>query len=585
MTFILGINAFHADAAAALIHNGSILGAAEEERFTRTKHWAGFPINAIKWCLTTFGISISDITHIAINTNPRSHRIRKYVYSLTNHPDPRFLFARWKNKRERSNLPQLISSAFPDNSIQAQYHFIDHHYAHLASAFFASTFDRSSVISVDGFGDFASGARGYGKGPDLFVHDKIFFPHSLGAFYTAITQFLGFNNYGDEYKVMGLAPYGKPTYINEMREVVKLDTSGNYKLNLKYFQHHSKNLPHQWSSGIPVVGQHWSPELQTLLGSPRLPDQPLLQIHNDIAHSAQKMYEEAFFHLLNSLYSEKPSVNLCIAGGCGANSVANGKITEHTPYKNIYVQAAAGDAGGALGASLAVWHKLGNTRSLPMTTAYLGSSASNHELQEIISLPEISKSLSSNQINYKFLLNNQILNYVTDSICSGYVVGWFEGSMEWGPRALGHRSILGDPRRNDMKDILNRKIKKRESFRPFAPSVLREHVNEWFEHDADVPFMMKVFPVREEKRALVPAITHVDGTGRLQTVTESQNGRYYELIHSFFERTGVPMLLNTSFNENEPIVRTPIEAFNCFIRTNMDLLIIDDLCFSRHPIP
>jgi carbamoyltransferase len=581
MTLILGINAFHADAAAALIRDGRILGAAEEERFRRIKHWAGFPSEAIAWCLADAGVDLADVDHIAINSLPGAHRWRKLLYTATSRPDPRFLLARWRNKRERAGLPQQLAMAFPNATVRAELHFVEHHRAHLASAFYGSPFPEAAVVSVDGFGDFSSGAWGYGQGTELAIDGQIWFPHSLGAFYTAITQFLGFPHYGDEYKVMGLAPYGQPTRMEAMRRIVRLQADGTYRLDLTWFQHAGQNLPHQWSHGIPTVGQHWSPALESLLGPARRPEDPLEQHHMDIARSAQAMYEEAFFHLLNALHRLHPTPHLCIAGGCGANSVANGKVTVATPFQKVYVQAAAGDAGGALGAALEVWHRLGNSRSEPMLQAYLGSEASPAAISSLLAEPARIAALAEAGCAIEELPEEQLCDRVAAAIAEGLVIGWFDGRMEWGPRALGHRSILGDPRRADMKDILNLKIKRRESFRPFAPSVLREAVPEWFERDGDVPFMMQVYPIRPEKRPLIPAVTHVDGTGRLQTVSEAANGRYYHLIRAFEARTGVPMVLNTSFNENEPIVCSPEQALDCFLRTRMDLLVLGPVLIRR----
>jgi len=581
MTLVLGINAFHADAAAALILDGEILGAVEEERFRRIKHWAGFPSQAIAWCLADAGVRLEDVDHIAINSLPGAHRWRKVAYTLARRPDPRFLWRRWRNKRERAGLPQQLAAAFPGSTPKAQLHFVEHHRAHLASAFYASPFPRAAVISVDGFGDFASGAWGYGEGTDLQLDGQIWFPHSLGAFYTAITQYLGFPHYGDEYKVMGLAPYGRPTHLEQMRRIVRLQDDGTYRLDLSYFRHATEDLPHQWSQGTPVVGSHWSGALEDLLGPARRPQEPLEQRHHDIARSAQAMYEEAFFHLLRALHRSHPVEAVCIAGGCGANSVANGKVTVSTPFRQVWVQAAAGDAGGALGAALAVWHELGGARSAPMRTAYLGSRGDGDSVTAMLERADIRRQLDEAGCTIRTLPEDGLCEEVAQAIGDGLVVGWFDGRMEWGPRALGHRSILGDPRRADMKDILNRKIKRRESFRPFAPSVLREAVPEWFERDGDVPFMMQVYPIREEKRSLIPAVTHVDGSGRLQTVNEQDNGRYYRLIRAFAARTGVPMVLNTSFNENEPIVCTPEQALDCFLRTRMDVLVLGDHLIRR----
>jgi len=582
MTFILGINAFHADASAALIKDGNIIGAVEEERFRRIKHWAGFPSQAIRWCLDEANINIGDVEHISINTQPNAHKLRRMLYVMQTLPNPRFLIRRWKNKKERNDLHQQLSLSFPEARINAQLHFIEHHLSHLASAFYASPFLESSIISIDGFGDFASAAWGHGSKTHIRVDGQVFFPHSLGAFYTAITQYLGFPNYGDEYKVMGLAPYGKPHYLKEMRQIVKVRKDGTYELNLDFFQHSGKkDLDHQWSSGTPSVGRHWSERLESLLGPARKPDEKLEQKHMDIAMSTQAMYEEAFFALLNSIYRRDKSRNLCVAGGCGANSVANGKITANTDFENVYVQAAAGDAGGALGAALEVWHQLGRGRCAPMLNAYLGCKSSTNQIRNILELSDIRQRLETENCSIEELSDSSIYDKVSDALIQGEVVGWFEGRMEWGPRALGHRSILGDPRRHDMKDILNLKIKRRESFRPFAPSVLKEAVKDWFMCDSEVPFMMQVFSIKEDKRTLIPAVTHVDGSGRLQTVSKEQNGRYYELINCFYQKTGVPMILNTSFNENEPIVCKPEEALDCFLRTKMDVLVVEDILIRR----
>jgi carbamoyltransferase len=582
MTVILGINAFHADSAAAIISDGEIVCAAEEERFSRIKHSAGFPVQAITWCLHECSLNISDINHICINTDPKAHRLRRLRYVISKQVDLRFLWNRWMNKRERSDLKRQLEISFPDQIINADLHYVEHHRSHLASAFYASPFEEANILSIDGFGDFASAAWGFGDHAKIQIDGQIFFPHSLGAFYTSITQFLGFPNYGDEYKVMGLAPYGKPIYMDAMREIVLLQESGEFSLNLEYFQHSGKkNLDHQWSQGSPTVGRHWSDNLELLLGPARKEGDQLEQRHMDIARSAQAMYEDAFFNLLHALYKKHTCPYLCIAGGCGANSVANGKVTLRTPFKHVYVQAAAGDAGGALGSALDVWHTLGYSRSKPMLNAYLGTHSEKHLVRELINSNHVQRQLVNSCCGYYVLDDDQICNDVADAIINGLVVGWYEGKMEWGPRALGHRSILGDPRRSDMKDILNLKIKRRESFRPFAPSVLREEVSNWFEQDGDVPFMMQVFTIREEKRSLIPAVTHVDGTGRLQTVTKEQNRRYYDLIQSFYRKTGVPMLLNTSFNENEPIVCTPNQALDCFLRTKMDILVLENILIKR----
>jgi carbamoyltransferase len=419
-----------------------------------------------------------------------------------------------------------------------------------------------------------------GRGTGVEVEDRIYFPHSLGIFYQALTQFLGFPHYGDEYKVMGLAPYGKPTYLDAMRRIVRLEDDGGFRLDLAFFRHHREKVEYEWENGEPVVGPLYSAELSDLIGPPRRSDEPLEQRHKDLAHSLQAMYEEAFFHLLNALHRRHALPAVAIAGGCGNNSVANGKVTRRTPFSQVYVQAAAGDAGGALGAAWSVWHELGGARCSPMTHAYWGPQSDASEIAALFGSRREEIERADCAVEHVDD-DADLCRRTASAIAEGRVVGWFQGRMEWGPRALGNRSILGDPRRADMKDILNVKIKRRESFRPFAPSILRESVPEWFEQDGDVPFMMQVYPIRVEKRALIPAVTHVDGTGRLQTVHRDSNPLYYRLIEEFRDLTDVPMVLNTSFNENEPVVCKPGEALECFLRTRMDILVMGSFLLTR----
>jgi carbamoyltransferase len=437
-------------------------------------------------------------------------------------------------------------------------------------------------VSIDGFGDFSSGCWGVGHGSKIMLGGSVYYPHSLGAFYQAITQFIGFPNYGDEYKVMGLAPYGSPKYLEKMREIVRLKKDGSYKLNLKYFIFHKEKVAYEWNNGSPSVGKLFSNALEDLLGKARQKDDELTQFHKDIAASAQAMFEEALFHMLNKLSDTTGLDSICLAGGCGNNSVANGKIRAHTKFKNVYIAASAGDAGGAIGAAYVLYHE-DNERNVIKTAmehAYLGPYYSNKQIAELIECQ--SKNLPNSEFSIiKTDSFDDLIKRTATAITEGKVVGWFQGRMEWGPRALGNRSILGDPRRADMKEILNLKIKRRESFRPFAPSILRECVSDWFEDDDEVPFMMKVFPVKPEKRSEIEAVTHVDGSGRLQTVYEKTNPRYHALISEFYTMTGVPILLNTSFNENEPVVCQPQEALNCFLRTKMDFLVLEDWIIQR----
>jgi carbamoyltransferase len=581
VTYILGINAFHGDSAACLVRDGELVAAAEEERFRRIKHWAGFPAEAIAWCLKEGGIDLARLDHIAVNQDARASLGRKIRYVLFGHPDFSLVMDRFRNKQKRSSIPDLFKAHFPDATFDGRFHAIEHHLAHLSSAFHASPFDKAAVVSVDGFGDFASAGWGLGDGTRITVANRVHFPHSLGIFYQAMTQFLGFPHYGDEYKVMGLAPYGKPEYMEQMRQLVKLAEDGGYRLDLQYFRHHREKIAYEWENGIPAFGNLYSTALETLLGPARKPDAPLEQYHRDLARSVQGMYEEAFFHLLNRLHETYPCDALAVAGGCGMNSVANGKVRLHTPFRQLYVQSAAGDAGGAIGAAFTVWHQLSKQRSKGMAHAYWGPQASADEVEKL--LFSRAEALAATGCTLTtFQDEDRLCESTAAAIAQGKVIGWFQGRMEWGPRALGNRSILGDPRRVDMKDILNIKIKRRESFRPFAPSVMREEVDNWFEQDADVPFMMQVFQIREAQRERIPAVTHVDGSGRLQTVTASSNPRYYKLIAAFHRQTGVPMVLNTSFNENEPVVCRPDEALDCFMRTNMDVLVMGNFMVSRN---
>jgi carbamoyltransferase len=580
MTYILGINAFHGDSSACLIHNGELRAAAEEERFRRIKHWAGFPSEAIRYCLAEAGIALEEVDHIALNQDARAHLGRKIFYALTQQPNPALIIDRLRNKHARLGLAAQLAQAFPDSEFSGRIDTIEHHRAHLSSAFHVSPFDEAVVVSVDGFGDFASAAWGVGRGTGIAIEGQVFFPHSLGIFYQALTQFLGFSHYGDEYKVMGLAPYGEPKYLEQMRHIVKLQPGGGFCLDLKYFRHHREKVAYEWDNGTPVFSELFSPVLTGLLGPARQKDESLEQKHKDIARSVQAMYEEAFFHLLNTLHAKHKLDAVAVAGGCGMNSVANGKITLKTPFKQVYVQSAAGDAGGAIGAAFSVWHQLGGKKRWHMAHAYWGPSFGNDVIGQL--LTERTADLSAQGCKVERIDDEaELCRRTASAIADGLVIGWFQGRMEWGPRALGNRSILGDPRRADMKDILNLKIKRRESFRPFAPSVLREAVPEWFELDGDVPFMMQVFPIRAGQRARILAVTHVDGSGRLQTVTRPANPRYYRLIEAFRDLTGVPMVLNTSFNENEPVVCQPQEALECFLRTKMDILVIDDWFVTR----
>ena len=577
---ILGLNAFHGDASAALVRDGALVAAAEEERFRRVKHWAGFPAQSIAYCLREAGLRLADLDHIAVNQDSRAQRLRKIGFVVAHPPNIGLVLERLRNRRKRKQIPELLAEAFPADRFRGAFDNIEHHLAHLSSAFHVSPFDEAAVVSVDGFGDFASAAWGVGRGTDISIEGRVHFPHSLGIFYQALTQYLGFPYYGDEYKVMGLAPYGSPAHMPAMREIVKLTGEGAFALDLAYFRHHRERIAFSWEAGAPEFGDLFSPALEALLGPRRRADDPLDDRHRDIARSVQAMYEEAFFHLIGPLQQRYGVSDIALAGGCAMNSVANGKIRRMTSFRHVYVQSAAGDAGGAIGAAFAVWHRLGGARSFVMDHAFWGPQSSASEIAGLIA-GRRSEIVASGCTIEEIDDETALCRRTAEAVADGKVVGWFQGRMEWGPRALGNRSIVCDPRRADMKAILNAKIKRRESFRPFAPSVLGDAVGEWFEEDDAVPFMMQVFQIREEKRAQIPAVTHVDGSGRLQTVERHTNPRYYRLIEAFRDLTGVPMVLNTSFNENEPVVCRPEEALDCFLRTKMDVLVIGDTLIAR----
>jgi carbamoyltransferase len=581
--YVLGINAYHGDVSAVLLRDGQLVAALEEERFRRIKHYAGFPSRAIQKCLEMAGITGEDVQHVAISRDPKANLLRKAGFMLTKRPSLRQIFDRAQNARKVRDLDGPLREALglPEGAPGPRMHYVEHHPAHLASAFFVSPFDEAAVVAIDGFGDFVSTSLARGTGNTLEVLERVYFPHSLGIAYTAVTQYLGFLGYGDEYKVMGLAPYGHPTYVDQLRKLVHLKDDGTFELDLQYFRHWNEGVEMEWDEGYPTMGLVYSPALETLLGTPaRKPDEEVMRFHEDVAHSMQQVFEECAFHVLRGLHRRTGLTKLCVAGGCGMNSVANGKIRANTPFQEIYVQPAAADNGTALGAAYYVWHQeLGHPRTFVMTHGYWGTAYPDADVAALVATREDPEWTFTQQT---FATQDETIQAAADLLASGHVVGWFQGRMEWGSRALGNRSILADPSRADMRDLINLKIKFRERFRPFAPSILEDALDEYFVDAAPDPFMQQVYPVQPDKRAGLPAITHVDGSGRIQTVNAAQNPVYYQLISAFRDRTGVPILLNTSFNENEPVVDTPEQALACFLRTRMDAVVIENTLVQRH---
>ena len=580
---ILGINAYHGNASAAVVCDGQLVAAVEEERFNRVKYAAGFPLAAIRYCLKEAGLKLEEIDHVAVPRNPLARLGTKLFYALRM---PSFARGRAKVLVKFTGVREALAAAFDSDpeTIKAQFHRIEHHQAHLASAFFVSPFERAALLSADGLGDFASTMWGSGSGNRMEIVDAIAFPHSLGLYYTAVTQYLGFQKFGDEYKVMGLAAYGEPEKLEAFRDIVQFNANGNgngFRLGLEYFVHHRTGPEMSWAEAdkTPTLGKLFSEQMSQKLGAARLAEEPVEQRHRNLAASLQARLEEVYLGMLRKLAKATGLKSICLAGGVAFNCVANGKIFETTPFEQVYVQPAAGDAGLAVGAAYYVWHqKLRKPRSFVMDHAYWGPGYSAGETRAAME----SSGISGKGYVVQELPVQELTRRAAAIVADGKILGWFQGRAEWGPRALGNRSIVADPRRADMKDTLNRRIKHREIFRPFAPSILAEETGEWFEKSHPSPFMTLAYAVRPEKRALIPAPTHVDGTGRLQTVTKEANPRYHALISAFRDLTGVPVVLNTSFNDNEPIVCRPEEAIDCFLRTKMDALVLGDFLVTRN---
>lgn len=573
--YVLGINAYHGDAAAAIIKDGRLIAAAEEERFNRYKHSAGFPAHAIRYCLDAAGVALEDLDHVGISRDPSAHLHKKILFAATRVAT----LARSQIKDRIGNAAKVrdlkddLARVFdvPKKLLKARFHNIEHHRAHLASCFFVSPFSRAALLSIDGFGDFISTMWALGEGNSIEVLGQVEYPHSTGIVYTATTQFLGFPHYGDEGKVMGLAPYGQPRFIDEFREIIRTEENGQFRLNLNCFRHHAEGVEMTWDQGSPVVGRVYSDEFVHLFGPARTEGAALTDRERDIAASLQLRLEEVSFHVLNNLHQRTGLTDLGLAGGVAYNSVMNGKILLNTPFKRLFIQPAAGDSGTALGVCYQIYNGvLKCERGEVMEGAYTGPQFSDDEIRAALGEFEL-ESYSDEEVTKR----------AAHDIAAGLVVGWFQGRMEFGPRALGNRSIVVDPRRAEMKDILNDRIKKREPFRPFAPSILEERVGDFFEQTHPAPTMLMVYQIRKERRSEIPAVTHVDGSGRVQTVSRAVNERYYQLISDFAALTGVPVILNTSFNENEPIVCTPQEAIECFRKTKMDVLYLGNHAIRR----
>lgn len=578
---ILGLNYGHANSAACIIKDGILCAAVEEERLSRIKNDSNFPINAIKYCLASANVNINSIDLVTVNSNKSKNIKKKIFFLLKNFSLNNIIYS--LNFFKKINLFKVLQEEFGFKNRKKIFP-VEHHLSHIASSFFCSGFENAVGLSIDGSGDFSTLLVTVCKDNNIYERERVYFPNSLGLFYQSLTQFLGFLNYGDEYKVMGLSAYGKDAYNKQISELIQYDENKLIKTNKKFF-YFSKNLKlfELKKNSILFINLYLKKNFEKLFGfKNRDKNQKIEQCHKDLAHSLQSKYEEIFLKILNKIFYKYNIKNLVLSGGCAMNSLANGKILKNTPFEKLYIQPAAHDAGGALGSALYASEKFDKKNFLnkKYNSFYLGPNYKNTEIEKIIEKYKQVFHEQNIETNY---YNN--FNYICD-ITSSYliknkIIGWFQGRCEWGSRALGNRSILANPQIENFKEILNLKIKKRENFRPFAPSVMLEHANQWFYDFQEDPFMMTVCKVKENKIKIIPSVTHVDNTARIQTVSKKNNEKYYQLIQSFYKKSDCPILLNTSFNENEPIVCSPIDALNTFLKTKIDVLVLENYIFTR----
>lgn len=580
MTAILGLNAFHPDSSACLLIDGKLVGAVAEERLgARHKHTGRFPEHAIRWLLDDAGLRLRDVTHVAIARSPQSNWRAKLGQALSRPSRGipqigRFLTRQNKTRKTLSSLAEICGE--DPALVNFRTHLVEHHLAHIASAYFCSPFEELTAgFSYDGSGDFVSGMAARCEGNRIEVIDRVTVPNSLGFYYTAMCQLIGFDLFGEEYKVMGLAPYGEDRYADIMSQIVRLDGTPWYRLDPACFE--IQRALHEATmddGGEMRLGQIYSDQVVSLLGPARKRHEPISQREKDIARSTQAMFERAASQCLQTLGERVPLTRLAMAGGCALNGVMNARIYRDFPVDKVYLQSAASDDGTAIGAAYHCWHmELGKTERFEQKHSFWGPQYSDERIRSAIR--------ESGYTARECAGMEETIAATADHIAAGAVVGWYQGRSEWGPRALGNRSILANPATKDMKATINEKIKKRESFRPFAPSVLREEVGRFFEQDIESPFMMHVVKFKPEFREKFPAVTHIDGTGRLQSVDPDNNPTYYKLICALKERTGYGIVLNTSFNENEPVVDTPEQAINCFRRTDMDVLVLGRFVLTK----
>jgi carbamoyltransferase len=569
MNLIIGLNAYHPDSAACALKDGKLVAAVAEERLgVRHKHVAGFPGRAIAEVLRMAGATIRDVDYVAIGNDGNANFAAKAGHVLKSpFKSASGVVTHFQRRGKIGNIQQMVAEACGVREEDCRFTVarVEHHLAHIASSYYASDFDEAAGFSYDGSGDFASAMFAHCHGNRIEILDRVYVPHSLGFFYTALCQFIGFNKFGEEYKVMGLGAYGQPVYLDLMRELISLDATGKFQLDSRFFHPLGKNLEECVdASGEIVLPPLYSEELVRRLGTPRARENPLTQRENDIACSVQARFEEVVLANLNLLHKHAPTDKLVTAGGCALNGVCNARILRETPFKKSYIQCAASDDGTAIGAALYVWNTILNQpRAEAIDHAYWGPEHSEADMES---------ALQRAGLTFTKFGRADLLERTAAHLNSGHVIGWYQGRSEWGPRALGNRSIVAHPGWPGMKNLINQKIKRRESFRPFAPSILADQTANYFEQDVESPFMMHVVKIKPNKRAALEAVCHEDNTGRLHTVKRSQNAMYYDLIAKFSEQSKTPVVLNTSFNENEPVVDTPLQAVNCFVRTDMDVI-------------
>lgn len=575
--YVLGISAYHGDASAALLRDGILVAAVAEERLRRVKHWAGFPARAIQSVLGHAGIRGGDVSRVALARDPGAHLLRKAAFALCRSPSVALMGGRIRHARAVGRIRRPLAAALglPDRTLPPVHH-VEHHRAHLASAFLASPYAEAACCAVDGFGDFVSTSAGVGEGTTIAIRRRVFFPHSLGVLYTAVTQYLGFEGYGDEFKVMALAAYGGRSLVPALRRLITLEAAGGFALDLTYFRHAREGAAMEWEGGYPVLAPVYASALEALLGPRRLPGEPLSQRHRDVASAVQAVFEDGLMHVLSALWESTRLPQLCLAGGCALNAVANALIPERTRFREVFVPPAAGDDGTAVGAALDVWHETtGAPRACVLRDAAYGPEHGGAEIDAAVARLE-----GDERYRIMRLSREGVVCVAADIVASGGIVGWYQGRSEWGARALGNRSIVADPRCGDVRDRINALVKGREAFRPLAPSILWDAFGDYFVGVPDA-FMTRVASIRPERRDAIPAIAHVDGTARVHAVRRETSPDFHRLIEAFAARSGVPILLNTSFNESEPIVDTPAQAVDCFIRTGIDALVIEGIVVRR----